>query len=303
MSINGGHYAVSNFHTEIDGEAAGYLTSFTPPKYEVEEITNSLGPDYVQRKAHGAPKVGEASAAYNISQAGKWLDWSATVWNKQCVEKDIVIKLANQNYKIQRGIDMQQCTIVGIEFPELKGSDGKKALDVTVKFQPYNLNYTGAGGDVGGKLGLKAKAWMVNNFEVHAVAGLKTDFITSIGLPKITPKLAKEHHGKFRLPVLNYSAIEFSSIKIEGGAAMHKSMEDLAVRIIKDGHCEEKEFFDILIDMKNQKMDQVLGTFTLIGCGVKSWEWAPKLEGGKEGLATGTLECMVEDFRFELKHK
>jgi hypothetical protein len=303
MSIKGGHYAISNFHTEIDGEAAGYLSSFQPPSYEVEEVSQSLGPDYVTKKMMGAPKIGEATAVFNISQAGKWMEWAATVWNKQCVEKDIVIRLANQDYQIMRGIDMAMSTCTGIEFPELKASDGKKHFEVTAKFQPESIKYTGGGGKVQGTLGQKAKAWMVNNFEVHPVFGLKTDFITSAGLPKVTPKLAKEHHGKFRLPVNNYASIEFSTIKIEIGAAGHKSAEDLAVRIIQDGHCEEAEWQDMIIDMKDQSLKTVLGTFTLIGCGLKKFDWAPKLEGGKEGLATGTLEFAVEDFRFNVAHK
>jgi len=303
MSIKLGQYAVSNFHTEIDGNAAGYLSSFQAPSYEVEDISQALGPDIHSKKMMGSAKIGEATVVYNISQSGAWLDWAATVWNKQCVEKDITVRLANQDYNIMRGIDMGACVITGIEWPELKASDGKKHFEVTAKIQPQNLKYTGAGGKVQGVLGQKAKAWMVSNFEVHPVFGLKTEWITSIGLPKITPKIAKESHGKFRLPLLNYASIEFASIKIEIGAAGYKTAEDLAVRILQDGNCEEKEFQDILIDMKDQSLKTVLGTFTLIGCGLKKFDWAPKLEGGKEGLATCTLEFMVEDFRYKVDHK
>lgn len=303
MSIKQGHYAVSNFHIEVDGKSGGYLSSFQAPSYEIEDVSQSLGPDYVTKKMMGAPKIGEATAVFNISQAGALLAWVETVWNKQCVEKDTTVRLADQDYNIKRGIDMGACVITGIEWPELKASDGKKHFEVTAKWQPQNLKYVGGGGKAQGVMGAKAKAWMVNNFEVHPVFGLKTDYITSIGLCKITPKLAKEHHGKFRLPVLNYASIEFSSIKIEIGAAGHKSAEDLAVRILQDGNCEEKEFQDIIIDMKDQSLKQVLGTFTLIGCGLKKFDWAPKLEGGKEGLATATLEFMVEDFRYKVDHK
>jgi hypothetical protein len=303
MSIKQGHYAVSNFHSEIDGKSSGYLSSFQAPDYEVEDVSQGLGPDYITKKMMGAPKIGEATAVYNISQAGEWLAWCETVWNKQCVEKDITIRLADQDYNIKRGVDMGMCTITGIEWPELKASDGKKHFECTAKFQAQNLKYVGGGGKAQGALGQKAKAWMVNNYEVHPVFGLKTEWITSIGLPKITPKIAKESHGKFRLPLLNYASIEFASIKVEIGAAGHKSAEDLAVRIIQDGNCEEAEFQDIIIDMKDQSLKKVLGTFTLIGCGLKKFTWAPKLEGGKEGLATGTLEFMVEDFRFNVAHK
>jgi len=303
MSIKQGHYAVSNFHIEVDGASGGYLSSFQAPSYEVEDVSQALGPDYVTKKMMGQPKIGEATAVFNISQAGALLAWVETVWNKQCVEKDTTVRLADQNYEIKRGIDMGACVITGIEFPELKASDGKKHFEVTAKWQAQNLKYVGGGGKAQGVMGAKAKAWMVNNFEVHSVFGLKTEWITSIGLPKVTPKIAKESHGKFRLPLLNYASIEFATIKIEIGAAGYKTAEDLAVRILQDGNCEEGEFQDILIDMKDQSMKKVLGSFTLIGCGLKKFDWAPKLEGGKEGLATATMEFMVEDFRYAVQHK
>jgi len=303
MSIKLGHYAVSNFHSEIDGQAAGYLSSFQAPDYEVDDISQALGPDIHTKKMMGSAKITEATVVYNISQAGPWLEWASTVWNKQCAEKDITIRLANQDYNIMRGIDLTACLITGIEWPQLKAADGKKHFEVTAKLQPHALKYTGAGGKVQAVLGQKAKAWQPSNFEVHPVFGLKTEWVTAIDLPKITPKISKEDHGKFRLPLRNYASIDFGTVKMEGGAAMHKGMEDLAVRILQDGHVEEGEFQDILIDMKDPALKNTLGTFTLIGCGLKKFTWAPKLEGGKEGLATGTLEFMVEDFRFEIKHK
>jgi hypothetical protein len=303
MSIKAGHYSVSNFHIEVDGVSGGYLASFQPPSYEVEDASQALGPDYISKKMMGAAKIGEATAEFNISQAGALLAWVETVWNKQCVEKDTTVRLANQDYKIMRGIDMGACVITGIELPELKASDSKKIFNVTAKWQAQNLKYVGGGGQAQGVMGSKAKSWFVNNFEVAPVFGLKTDFITSIGLPKLTPKIAKESHGKFRLPLLNYAAIEFSSIKIQLGAAAYKTAEDLAVRIIQDGNCEESEFQDIMITMKDQSLKKDLGTFTLIGCGLKKFDFSDKLEGGKEGLATCTLEFLVEDFRFAVTHK
>jgi len=303
MSIKTGHYAVSNFNIEIDGASGGYLSSFQPPSYEIEDVSQSLGPDYVTKKMMGAPKIGEATAVFNISQAGPLLAWVETVWTKQCVEKDTTVRLADHDYNIKRGIDMGACVINKLEFPELKASDGKKHFEITAGWQPQNIKYVAGGGKAQGNMGSKAKAWMVNNYEVHSVFGLKTEWITSIGLPKITPKIAKESHGKFRLPLLNYASIEFASIKMEISSAGYKPAEDLAVRILQDGNCEEAEFQDIIIDMKDQSLKKVLGTFTLIGCGLKKFDWSAKLEGGKEGLALCTLEFMVEDFRFAVGHK
>jgi hypothetical protein len=302
MSIKAGHYAVSNFHCEIDGQSAGYLSSFQAPSYEVEEIKASLGPDYVNKFMHGNAKIGEATAVFGISQAKGLLDWTSTVWNKQCVEKDTLVALADQDYNIKRAINMNACTITKIELPELKATEGKKAMEITVGWQPQNLKYIPGGGKAQAVLGGKQKAWTCANFEVAPVFGLKTEWITSLSLPKINPKISKESHGKFRLPLLNYSAIEFASVKMEIGAAGYKGAEDLAVRILQDGNCEEAEFQDILVDVKDQSLKKTLGTFTLIGCGLKKFDWAPKLEGGKEGLATCTMEFMLEDFRFTLAH-
>jgi hypothetical protein len=303
MSIKTGHYAVSNFHIEIDGQSGGYLSSFQAPSYEIEDVSQALGPDYITKKMMGAPKIGEATAVFNISQAGALLAWVETVWNKQCVEKDTTVRIADQDYNIKRGIDMGACVINKLEFPELKASDGKKHFEITAGWQAQNLSYVAGGGKAQGQMGSKAKAWMVNNYEVQPVFGLKTQWITSMGLPKITPKISKESHGKFRLPLLNYASIEFATVKMEISSAGYAEAENLAKRILQDGNCEESEFQDILIDMKDQSLKKTLGTFTLIGCGLKKFDWAPKLEGGKEGLALCTLEFMVEDFRFAVQHK
>lgn len=41
-SIKQGHYAVSNFHSEVDGASGGYLSSFQAPAYECEDCSHCL---------------------------------------------------------------------------------------------------------------------------------------------------------------------------------------------------------------------------------------------------------------------
>jgi len=276
------------------GEASLPLISFSAPTMEGEVAA---------RRAMGAPKIGEATAVFNISQAGGLLAWVETVWNKQCVEKDTTVRLADQDYNIKRGIDMGACVITGIEWPELKASDGKKHFEVTAKFQPQTIKFIAGEGRATPPAPAPADQILPENFTV-TMAGIADEHIVSITLPRITAKIAKESLGRAanrRAP--SYKSVEYGTIKIEIGAAGQKSAEDLAIRILQDGNCEEGEFMDILIDMKDQSLKKVLGTFTLIGCGLKKFDWTPKLEGGKEGLATCTLEFMVEDFRFAVAHK
>ncbi len=303
MGINSGQIAGSNFNLEIDGFSAGYLSSFQVPTYEAEEATNALGPDYVTKKMVGRPKVGEATAVFNISQSARLLEWIASLWKKTCKVEDTTIHLADHNYVIQRSIDMTECLITEISFPDLKASDTKKSLDVTAKWRPQGIAFHGKGGRVRGEMGQKAKAWMVSNFEVHNVFGLNTSVVTSAQLPKITAKVVDEKYGERRFPIPMYAAIEFSTIKLEIGGAGAEQARALAVKIIRDGNVAEANWDDIIIDVKDQTLKTVLGTFTLIGCLLKKFDWASKLEGGKDAPVSTTLEFLVEDFRFDIKHK
>lgn len=189
---------------------------------------------------------------------------------------------------------------------DLKASDGKKHFEVTakwqahgipgkpaaaggrkwgIKWQPQKLKFSSGGGKAQGVMGQKAKAWMVNNFEVHpvfglktewitsiglpkitpkiakeshgrfaapdpkSVSGLKTEWITSIGLPKITPKIAKESHGKFRLPLLNYT-----NMKMEIGAAGYKTEESMSCL---DGHVEGMDDWEAPVVRMTTSLGQV----------------------------------------------
>lgn len=303
MGINQGQYTGSRFALDIEGMSAGYLSSFQPPSYEAEEGSQSLGPGYVTRKMLGGPKIGDATATYNISQAGPFLAWMASLWNLKCELRDTAVHLANQNYDIKRTIAMNSCLINEISFPELKASDGKKHLEVTAKWRPGDLRFDEAGGKVSSDLGNRAKNWLVSNFEVHKCFGLETQWITSLGLPKLSAKVTTETYGELRLGTPLYSSIEFSSIKMEIGAAGFRQARQLAVKTIRDGHVHEDDHEPIIVDMMDQSMRTVLGTFTMKDCLLKKFEWAPKLEGGKDGMAVCTLEFLVEDFRFEIIHK
>ncbi len=173
---------------------------------------------------------------------------------------------------------------------DLKASDGKKHFEVTAKWQahgipgkpaaaggskwqPQNLKYISGGGKAQGVMGQKAKAWMVNNFEVHPVFGLKTEWITSIGLPKITPKIAKESHGRFAssgatsiglqkiTPKIAKerhgkfrSASSAGGIKMEIGAAGYKAAESLECL---DGHVEGMDDWEAPVVRMSTSLGQV----------------------------------------------
>jgi hypothetical protein len=275
----------------VDGSGTSVLTRFQAPSYEVEDVR--------KRRMLGAPKIGEATAVLDISQGGSLLPWISAAWEGGPARAETTVRIADQDYNIKRGIDMGGCVITGIEWPELKASDGKKHFEVTAKWQAQNLRYTAGGGRLTSLQPPPEDELFTSNFTVTMV-GLQDEWITRISLPKITPKIAKEAHGKATTPTLVYAAPELGTLVIEIAPDGIEAASAMAVRILQDGNCEEAEFVDILIDMKDQSLKKVLGTFTLIGCGLRKFDWAPKLEGGKEGLATATMEFLVEDFRYRV---
>jgi len=301
MALKLGH-AVSNFALELGGKTAGYLSSFQAPSYEADVVEQGLGPDWVSKKMIGGAKISEATATFNIGSCQHLLDWVASVWQKNCQEMDAAVMLADQNYKVKRRIDMMGCLISGIEFPAFDAKDGKKHLEVTCKWKPERITYAKAGGEtLQSELSKKAKNWMVNNFMV-TIPGIDCQYVTKFEPSKLTPKIADEAHGAFRLPTRHYAAIDISSIKVEFAGPAFDQVKDMAVKVIQDGIIKEEEYLDITVDMYDQSMKNVLGTFTFIGCGMKKFDWSPKLEGGKEGMATCTAEWVVEEFNFVGKH-
>jgi hypothetical protein len=273
----------------VGGGSASALRRFQAPSYEVADVQ--------QRRLRGAPKIGEATAVFDISQDSSLLPWISATWEGGPARTEASVRIADQDYNLKRGIDMGACVITGIEWPELKASDGKKHFEVTARWQAQNLRFTSGGGVLLPLQQPSDDGMFTPNFTV-TMMDIQSEWIVSVALPKVTPRIARRSQGRDTPRVPVYEAPEFGTLTIEIAPDGIAAASAMAARILQDGNCEEGEFQDILIDMKDQSLKKVLGTFTLVGCGLKTFNWAPKLEGGKEGLATATMEFLVEDFRY-----
>jgi len=92
-------------------------------------------------------------------------------------------------------------------------------------------------------------------------------------------------------------------VKLEIGRGGYDAAERIALKAIKQGNIEHIEE-DIIIDMLDPTLKKTLGTFTMMNCTPKKFDWAPKLEGGKgDSPAVCTIEFLVQDFRFEIAWK
>ena len=52
---------------EIEGQPGGILTGFAAPTYEVDQMSQALGPGGETKKMTGRPKIGEAAATFSIA--------------------------------------------------------------------------------------------------------------------------------------------------------------------------------------------------------------------------------------------
>jgi hypothetical protein len=295
MALSAG-YNVTNFVLDIDGERGGYLSSFTAPTYEIEEIKQALGPGGETKVMAGNAKIGECKFVYNMSQTGKMWTVMESVLKKNCTEFNMGVVLADQNYKGKRRIDMTGCLVKELSFPKLDAKDGKKHMEMTITSVVEKVDFKADTGAVQGVIGKKAKNWLVSNFEPSGMpGGILPNSVMNLELPKFIAKIAEEHHGMFRLPSRHYAAWEVSGLKTEHSSIGFDAVKDLCVKVIQDGQLTDDEYQAWGVDIKDQPMKTVLCTFEFAYTAPKKFTWAPELKGGQDGMATCSVDWMLEE--------
>jgi hypothetical protein len=297
-------YNVTNFVLDFDGVMGGMLSSFTPPTMEVDKISQALGPDAVTKQMHGNLKFGEAKMVYNMSQTGKMWTICKSVLDKACTEFNMAVILADQDYVGKRRIDMMGCMVKELSFPKLEAKDGKKHMEMTITATVENVKFGAESAKIQGTMAKNAKNWLVSNFEpIGPGGGIKPDSFISIEIPKYTLKIAEEHTGMRRVATRHYSAWELSGLKSEHSSTGFKEVQDYCVKILQDGDIKDSEFHDWGVDVKNQTMKQTLCTFNFIQTAPQKFTWSPELKGGQDGMATCTVEYMIEEMTVENQHQ
>jgi hypothetical protein len=303
MALKAG-YNVTNFVFDIDGEMGGYLSSFTPPTYEVEEIKQALGPGGETKVMAGNAKIGDVKFAYNMSQTGKMWTVMESVLKKNCTEFSSAVILADQDYKGKRRIDMIGCMVKELSFPKLEAKDGKKHMEATITCSVEGVKFGPESNAIQGTISKKAKNWLVSNFEpIGPPGGIKPDSFMVIELPKFTAKIAEEHIGMRRLPTRHYSAWEVGGLKTEHSSTGFNEVKDLCVKVIQDGALTDEEYADWGVDIKDQTMKTVLCSITFKQTAPKKFTWSPELKGGQDTMATCSVDWMMEECFIDNKHK
>lgn len=303
MALSAG-YNVTNFALDINGKYGGYLSSFTAPTYEVEEIKQALGPGGETKVMLGNAKVGEPKWSVNMSQAGKMWDVMESVLKKNCTEFNMGIILADQNYKGKRRIDMTGCLVKELSFPKLDAKDGKKHMEMTFTAKCEKVDFKPDSNVIQGTIGKKAKNWLVSNFEPSGMpGGIPSSSVINLELPKFQAKIGEEHTGMMRLPTLHYAAWEVSGLKTEHSSTGFDAVKDLAVKVIQDGAITDDEYAAWGVMIKDQTMKTDLCEFTFSYTAPKKFTWAPELKGGQDGMATCSVDWVLEECFVNNLHK
>ncbi len=303
MALNAG-YNATNFVLDLNGIQGGFLSAFTPPTYEVEEIKQALGPGGETKVMLGNPKIGEFKMVYNMSQTGGMWTVMESVIKKNCTEFNAGIVLADQNYKGKRRIDMTGCLVKELSFPKLDAKDGKKHMEMTVTCVAEKVDFKADSAAIQGVIGKKAKNWLVSNFEPSGMpGGILPNSVMNLELPKLQCKIAEESTGMFRLPTRHYAAWEVAGLKTEHSSIGFDAVRDLCVKVIQDGAITDEEYSAWGVALKDQTMKKDLCLFSFMYTAPKKFTWSPELKGGQDGMATCSVDWVLEEFTVDNKHK
>lgn len=289
----------TNFVLAINGQAGNFLNSFTAPEMKADLIKVALGPDGVSPQAHGNLTLTDPKWSFAFSHVGPLWDIMNSVLQKQCVEFQARVDLANSNYESVRAVDMIDCLIKEISFSNLEAKDGKGLFEVTMTSQISNVKY--AAGDkkklqATGKN--NAKRVLKSNFRPQLPGGLKPESVTKMELPKLTCKIGQEAFGVQRLPTFHYAAWEVSNLKTEHSQTDYEGVRAYVQKIIQDGEVTPEEYAPAAVEILSHNLKETLTTFNFGGCAPYEFKWGAEFKGGQDAMSqvtvawtTETMEC------------
>lgn len=304
MALAKSAYAVSNFICAIDGQAAGFLTSFDPPTLGADKISTALGPSSETEQALGNVEYGDAKCALNPAHVQPWITVMNSVFDKACTEFNVRVDLANHDYKSKRAIEMTGCLIKEVNLGKLSAGDGKKLYEISLTWEVEDLKFI-KGDDkvIAGTLGAKNKNWLCSNFEpVGIPGGIASESVIDWECGKMSAKVGKEHVGMFRLPTRHYAKWDVDGVKSTHSSIGYDAALAYVQKVLADGNITDGEFAAMSVDIKDQTMKNVLGTINYTGMACQKFTWAPQLKSG-ETMSNFTIDWVVQTIRFEPKWK
>jgi hypothetical protein len=302
MALNAS-YGATRFWLGINGQFAGYLETFSAPAAKVEDIKFSAGPDSVQFRSHGNLSYGDCKAKFAFSQSGPLYDIVNALIQKNAVEFQSRVDLADHNYKSKRAVDMVDCLAKEIQFDKFDVKDGKALYSTTLTWACSSAKYLVGDNKVGQAASKnEGKRLLKSNFRCTLPGGIDPKGVTSFEPCKVSVKIGKEGRGDEREELLHFTGWELSSPKSTHSSIDYKAITDYVKKILLDGEVTPNEFQPGALTMLGQNMKDEHATFNFAGMCIHEFNWIDgELKYGGDQMATCSLTWQIEGF--SLDHK
>lgn len=289
-------YDSAQLAIELDGKVAGPVQSLQMPAYRLEPVVAPIGPD-------GRPALGNNTriepmqAEFEPLQAPALLDWALSLPEHRPAEFAGAALVLDHNGKLQRRVEWREGLLTELRLPILDAAS-KLGFGIGISWQPGSVVYAKPDGSPRLPATVRGKGPTLANFRV---SGLPFDasFVTRVGLPTVTSKIAEDGLGSFRPTRPSYNRIDLGELSLEFSARSRDAVLAWVQKIIDDGRIIDEEYLDIVVELLDPAMKKVLMSLRLSGCGLLAYEEA-RLQSVADKPSTVTLRLSVSELRLKL---
>lgn len=269
--------AAANVALELEGQFGAFVEKVSLPA--------------LQFPAAGQPTFGAFEARFNVSSASALLDWAMSLARRKVVEAAGAVLVANPNFDLQRRIDWSASALTELVLDPLDARDGKKAFAIDIKWQPSVVKHSKGSGKVNSGVAKKPKAWLCANFRL-TTGGLPFDgkHVVRVDLPTVKSK-GPAKLGERRPAVT--PEVEFGPLRLTVSGLGLDNAYAWVQKVQDHGGVLAGDRFDLSIEMLDPALAKVLGTITVQGCTLQSWE-EPAFESANQAVRMAVLSFAVQ---------
>lgn len=282
-SIKQGHYAVSNFHIEVDGHSGGYLFN-VDGGYPGYETVSEVGSDGRIYKRPGRTKYSNIVLRTGTGMGKAMYEWIQNSFDKKYERKNGAIVAADfDRKKTSNRLGFGNALLTDIAFP-LMARSSKDPAYMSLGISPESVILT--------KEPTKLE---IPNFRASAFQ--ESDF--EVVFPDFPDLIVNE------VSPIN---IRFGGASPDGTVS-GAEIDNVRMTLMPQGLAAMEKFFAEILRGSTKRTTIVVRyllpdetvELTLLGVGVASL--AQDRDASMGGLASATMEFMVEDFRYKVDHK
>ena len=283
-------YAAGRFLLYLDGTLVA-LPTLAGGAIRGEVVTFRTGTGTLPVKRISGVKYEPFRLGVGMGMGQPLYDWSKAMITGSPVSKVGSVALANAQGKAQAYRNFRDALVEEVTFPALDASNKGAAL-FAITLSPAEIAHApGDGADLETTVGAKQKKWLCSNFRLR-LAGLE-DACKRVA--KIDSFTVKQHivevaSGSSPARTKQPTTLEIPNLTVTFAAADAKPWQDWFDDFVIKGNSGAGTEKGGTIDLLDPSLKQILGTVTLVGCGIVSLE----LGAAGSGVARYVAELYVQ---------